>query len=160
MKPLDIANAAWGLTKAEEFLKLTSNTSLWTQLSEHLRKKIDTIHDSHSFANILWVFSKKELGHEEFWEKAIKSFNKNAEKFDSQAFTNSIWAITKFCNGHQQKLLEKVKWDKIEEIFLRKHEDFKESEYCSLAWTFSKSREGNSYFFTKFLSNIYNSNYT
>mmetsp|Transcript_8599 Transcript_8599/g.15424 ORF Transcript_8599/g.15424 Transcript_8599/m.15424 type:complete len:463 (-) Transcript_8599:196-1584(-) len=89
LKPQDLSNAAWALTK----LGLL-NAVLFNHLSEHSRRTIEAF-EPVNLSMALWAFARAGFMEEKFFNQAAAEVKKQIRGFQPQQIANTTWAMAK-----------------------------------------------------------------
>ncbi|CAJ1374386.1 unnamed protein product [Effrenium voratum] len=89
LKPQDLSNAAWGLTKLG-----IQSTTLFNLLSERILVRIGSFQPVN-LSMTLWAFARSGLSDEKLLQAAAQEVKNQLKDFEPQQIANTTWAMAK-----------------------------------------------------------------
>ncbi|CAE6932383.1 KCNH7 [Symbiodinium natans] len=101
MKPQDLSNIAWGLTKLG-----IQNSMLFSLLSDRILVRIDSFQPVN-LSMTLWAFARSGLSDERLLRAAAQEVKHQLKDFEPQQIANTTWAMAK-CGYVDEVLFEQA----------------------------------------------------
>ncbi|CAE7259061.1 PIK3CG [Symbiodinium sp. CCMP2592] len=101
LKPQDLSNVAWGLTKLG-----IQNTLLFSLLSDRILVRIDSFQPVN-LSMTLWAFARSGLSDERLLRAAAQEVKSQMKYFEPQQIANTTWAMAK-CGFVDEELFEQA----------------------------------------------------
>eukprot|EP00439_Symbiodinium_sp_Y106_P040072 s1879_g4.t3 len=101
LKPQDLSNVAWGLTKLG-----IQNTLLFSLLSDRILVRIDSFQPVN-LSMTLWAFARSGLYDERLLRAAAQEVKSQMKYFEPQQIANTTWAMAK-CGFVDEELFERA----------------------------------------------------